>query len=63
MCSCFYLAVGKTANHAAVMARLYTKGKYRGIHLFIVQIRDLITHMPMPGMEEYLLFANSHLVS
>ena len=31
------------------MAQLYTQGKNCGIHMFMVQIRDLETHMPLPG--------------
>jgi len=48
---CVYLAVGKTANHAIVMARLYSQAQFHGIHPFIVQVRDLTTHMPLPGTE------------
>jgi acyl-CoA oxidase len=43
--------LGKTATHAIVMARLFTQGKERGVHGFIVQIRDLETHLPKPGVE------------
>ncbi|CAH2262990.1 jg18692 [Pararge aegeria aegeria] len=42
--------LGKTANHCVVMAQLYTQGKCHGTHLFIVKIRDLDTHMPLPGI-------------
>lgn len=44
---CF--AVGKTANHAILMAQLYTKGECHGIHPFFVQLRDEETHEPLPG--------------
>ena len=37
-------SLGKTANHAVVMAQLYIKGKPYGPHPFVVQIRDLKTH-------------------
>ncbi|XP_028031482.1 probable peroxisomal acyl-coenzyme A oxidase 1 [Bombyx mandarina] len=40
-----------TANHCVVVAQLYTKGKCYGVHPFLVQIRDLETHMPMPGIK------------
>lgn len=42
--------VGKTANHAVVMAKLWTKGECHGIHPFMVQLRDLTTHQPLPGI-------------
>ncbi|KAI9307460.1 acyl-CoA dehydrogenase/oxidase C-terminal [Cunninghamella echinulata] len=42
--------LGKTATHAVVMARLITNGKDLGPHPFVVQIRDLITHEPLPGI-------------
>ncbi|CAH2102903.1 unnamed protein product [Euphydryas editha] len=43
--------LGRTANHCTVVAQLYTQGKCHGTHLFIVQIRDLETHMPLPGVK------------
>eukprot|EP00730_Choanoeca_flexa_P009175 TRINITY_DN12600_c1_g2_i29.p1 TRINITY_DN12600_c1_g2~~TRINITY_DN12600_c1_g2_i29.p1 ORF type:complete len:668 (+),score=194.81 TRINITY_DN12600_c1_g2_i29:1242-3245(+) len=43
--------LGKTATHCVVMARLITKGKDHGTHAFIVQLRDLETHMPLPGVK------------
>lgn len=49
--------MGRTANHAIVVAQLYvpetstsTKLINRGPHPFIVQIRDLKTHQPMEGI-------------
>ena len=42
--------LGKTATHAVVMARLFTGGRDRGPHAFIVQVRDLETHLPCPGV-------------
>ncbi|KAG5668401.1 hypothetical protein PVAND_016341 [Polypedilum vanderplanki] len=42
--------LGHTVNHALVMAQLYTKGKCYGIHAFIVPLRDLETHKPLPGV-------------
>lgn len=32
------------------MARLFTQGKDYGMHAFIVPIRDLETHKPLPGI-------------
>ena len=42
--------MGKVANHALVMANLVVDGKNHGMHPFIVQIRDLNTHLPLPGI-------------
>lgn len=42
--------MGHTANHAIVVAQLYTQGECKGIHPFIVQLRDVNTHQPLPGM-------------
>ena len=52
MCYCL---VGKNANHALVMAQLYIQGKLHGMHAFVVQIRDLNDHLPMPGMRVRLI--------
>ena len=41
----------RTANYAIVYARLIVDGRDLGIHNFMVQIRDLQTHQPMPGVE------------
>lgn len=43
-------SLGRTANHAAVMAQLYVNGKNEGPHPFIVPIRDMKTHKPLPGV-------------
>jgi len=43
-------ALGKTANHAIVYARLLVGGKDLGIHNFMVQLRDMATHQPLPGI-------------
>lgn len=48
------LSVGHTANYAIVVAQLYTKGECRGIHPFIVQLRDENTHEPLPGMSLHI---------
>ncbi|POG62924.1 uncharacterized protein OCT59_028044 [Rhizophagus irregularis] len=42
--------LGRTATHAIVMAQLKSNGKDYGPHPFIVQIRDLETHLPLPGI-------------
>lgn len=43
--------LGHTANHAIVVAQLYTQGECKGIHPFIVQLRDVNTHEPLPGIK------------
>nr|XP_033341565.1 probable peroxisomal acyl-coenzyme A oxidase 1 [Megalopta genalis] len=43
--------LGHTANYAVVVAQLYTKGDCKGIHPFIVQLRDEETHEPLPGIK------------
>ncbi|CAG4986341.1 unnamed protein product [Parnassius apollo] len=43
--------LAQTANHCIIMAQLHIKGKSHGIHPFLVQIRDMETHMPMPGIK------------
>jgi acyl-CoA oxidase len=42
--------LGHTATHAVVMARLVTLGRDRGVHPFLVQLRDEATHRPLPGV-------------
>eukprot|EP00644_Phytophthora_capsici_P001758 jgi/Phyca11/6747/fgenesh1_pm.PHYCAscaffold_14_\ len=43
--------LGKTANHAIVHARLFLDGKDVGVQAFLVQIRSLDDHQPVPGIE------------
>ncbi|XP_046423229.1 probable peroxisomal acyl-coenzyme A oxidase 1 isoform X1 [Neodiprion fabricii] len=43
--------LGQTANYAVVVAQLYTQGQCKGIHPFIVQLRDEDTHEPLPGIQ------------
>ncbi|KAH8599307.1 acyl-CoA dehydrogenase/oxidase C-terminal [Bisporella sp. PMI_857] len=43
-------SLGRTANHAVVMAQLIIGGKPYGPHPFVVQIRDLKTHEPLEGV-------------
>ncbi|KAK4575159.1 hypothetical protein LTR86_001011 [Recurvomyces mirabilis] len=40
-------SLGRTANHAVVMAQLIINGKPHGPHPFVVQIRDMSTHEPL----------------
>ncbi|XP_022068759.1 peroxisomal acyl-coenzyme A oxidase 1 isoform X1 [Acanthochromis polyacanthus] len=42
--------LGKTSNYAIVLAQLYSLGNCHGLHAFIVQIRDINTHKPLPGI-------------
>ncbi|XP_077862206.1 LOW QUALITY PROTEIN: peroxisomal acyl-coenzyme A oxidase 1-like [Saccoglossus kowalevskii] len=42
--------LGKTVTHAIVMAQLITNGKHYGVHPFIVPLRSLENHMPLPGV-------------
>ncbi|EXJ71222.1 acyl-CoA oxidase [Cladophialophora psammophila CBS 110553] len=43
-------SLGRTANHAIVMAQLFINGKAYGPHPFVVQVRDMKTHEPLPGV-------------
>lgn len=43
-------SLGKAANHAVVVAQLILGGKSYGPHPFVVQIRDLKTHEPLPNI-------------
>ena len=42
--------LGKTATHVVLMARLFIGGRDYGPHAFIVQVRSLETHKPLPGI-------------
>ncbi|KAJ8363566.1 hypothetical protein SKAU_G00123970 [Synaphobranchus kaupii] len=42
--------LGKTSNHAIVLAQLHTQGRCHGLHAFIVPIRCMRTHKPLPGV-------------
>ncbi|CAF0957540.1 unnamed protein product [Brachionus calyciflorus] len=44
-------ASGKTCNYAIVMAKLIIDNKEHGIHAFVVQLRSLENHRPVPGIE------------
>eukprot|EP01120_Amphizonella_sp_Union-15-10_P011145 TRINITY_DN4654_c0_g1_i3.p1 TRINITY_DN4654_c0_g1~~TRINITY_DN4654_c0_g1_i3.p1 ORF type:complete len:532 (-),score=72.37 TRINITY_DN4654_c0_g1_i3:76-1671(-) len=43
--------LGKNATHAVVAAQLFIEGNSKGLHWFIVQIRDLVDHLPLPGVQ------------
>ncbi|BAT75827.1 peroxisomal acyl-coenzyme A oxidase 1-like [Vigna umbellata] len=42
--------LGKVSTHAVVYARLITDGQDHGVHGFIVQLRSLDDHLPLPGI-------------
>lgn len=42
--------LGKVSTHAVVYARLITDGQDHGVHGFIVQLRSLEDHLPLPGI-------------
>jgi len=43
--------LGRWGNHAVVFARLIVEENDYGVQPFMVQIRDLDTHMPLPGIQ------------
>ncbi|EKG21490.1 Acyl-CoA oxidase [Macrophomina phaseolina MS6] len=43
-------SLGRTANYAVVMAQLVINNKPYGPHPFVVPIRDLKTHQPLPNI-------------
>ena len=45
----YMVPVGHFSTHAVVVAKLITKGKDHGIHHFVVQLRSLEDHTPLPG--------------
>jgi hypothetical protein len=45
----FLPSVGQSATHALVLAQLICSGVRRGMHAFIVPIRSLQDHTPLPG--------------
>ncbi|KAE9597445.1 hypothetical protein Lal_00029865 [Lupinus albus] len=42
--------LGKVSTHAVVYARLITDGQDHGVNGFIVQLRSLDDHLPLPGI-------------
>ena len=45
----FVVPVGKSSTHAVVLAQLVISNQNHGMHAFIVQLRSLDDHMPLPG--------------
>ncbi|RMZ80353.1 hypothetical protein DV738_g2872, partial [Chaetothyriales sp. CBS 135597] len=43
-------SLGRNANFAVVMAQLFIGGRNYGPHPFVVQVRDLKTHEPLPNV-------------
>eukprot|EP01104_Vermistella_antarctica_P002183 TRINITY_DN1234_c1_g2_i1.p1 TRINITY_DN1234_c1_g2~~TRINITY_DN1234_c1_g2_i1.p1 ORF type:complete len:743 (+),score=193.26 TRINITY_DN1234_c1_g2_i1:133-2229(+) len=43
--------LGKTSTHAVVMASLRVNDRNLGVHAFVVQLRSMDTHQPLPGIE------------
>jgi acyl-CoA oxidase len=43
-------SLGRTANYACVMAQLVVNGVSHGPHPFVVQIRDMKTHLPLENV-------------
>lgn len=46
----FIGGLGKSANHVILMAKLILNGEDKGLHPFMVQIRSLSDHSPLPGV-------------
>lgn len=42
--------MGQTCNYCIFVAQLYIDNEPKGIQMFIVQVRDEETHMPLPGV-------------
>jgi len=42
--------LGKHANHCILAAQLILNGECRGLHWFVVQLRSLDSHTPLPGI-------------
>lgn len=43
--------LAKTAQNGVMFAQLITKGENKGVHAFVLPIRDRRTHTPLPGIE------------
>mmetsp|Transcript_4167 Transcript_4167/g.12679 ORF Transcript_4167/g.12679 Transcript_4167/m.12679 type:complete len:714 (-) Transcript_4167:72-2213(-) len=43
--------LAKTSTHAVVMARLMIDGKDFGPHAFVIQLRSMTDHTPLPGIK------------
>ena len=44
-------ALGVLCNHTVLYARLIVGGEDKGVHNFLVQLRNMETHVPLPGVE------------
>lgn len=42
--------MARTANFAMLLARLLVRGEDKGVHAFLVQLRDMRTHEPLAGI-------------
>lgn len=42
--------MGHVCNYCIVVAQLYIGGVSKGIQMFVLQVRDEDSHMPMPGI-------------
>ena len=47
---CWIGSLGKSACMAVVFARLITQGKDYGVHAFVINIRDRLTHLALPRL-------------
>lgn len=43
--------LGKTCQSACIFAQLITKGENQGLHCFVMDVRDRVNHVPLPGIE------------
>ena len=43
--------LGKTCSMAVIFANLITERVKQGVHGFLVQVRDPVTHTPLPGVD------------
>uniref|UniRef100_A0A1I8PRA7 Acyl-coenzyme A oxidase n=1 Tax=Stomoxys calcitrans TaxID=35570 RepID=A0A1I8PRA7_STOCA len=43
--------LGHSANYCVVVANLYIDNDPKGVAMFVVQVRDEQTHMPLPGVD------------
>eukprot|EP01129_Flabellula_baltica_P008248 TRINITY_DN3259_c0_g1_i1.p1 TRINITY_DN3259_c0_g1~~TRINITY_DN3259_c0_g1_i1.p1 ORF type:complete len:396 (+),score=80.67 TRINITY_DN3259_c0_g1_i1:3-1190(+) len=48
---CWVGNMGKHATHVVVAAQLYIEDECKGLHWFVVQLRDTRTHLPLPGIQ------------
>lgn len=47
---CIKFLLGKTCNMVLLLAQLYTENECRGLHVFLVPVRDPKTLLPYPGI-------------